>query len=461
MSVAENKISPRVRKGRRRLYIECTCTYLHGGNSGIQRVVRSIVNCCKQVGKKEGVRCQPVVCTADRFVMVRNVDIRGRLFYTASMRLRDFARRLNRFMPPVFLFTFLRSSRLVGELRAAAGKILKRLSKPVLNYISRMLHKKVEFEEGDILLLLDSSWHIPIWDGVLQAREKGARVGVVVYDLIPIHLPQTCDQHLVRVFRGWLPTALSCADFFITISNAVGDELQAYLRSAFSAAGGDKVRSGAFRLGADLDRARRGAKKREHVLEVLTRPGMPRPYLTVCTIEPRKNHEYLLDAFNRVWSEGVRAPLVIVGKIGWLCDHIIERIRTHPQWQNLLFMFNDLNDAELSYCYKISKALVFPSKYEGFGLPIVEAFREKLMVFASDIPVHREVGSEYCRYFDLNSPRSLAKLIVNYEKNGYLPPAKSLDSFNWPDWKQSCRELIQKALDLAELSRESVGQTVR
>jgi alpha-1,2-rhamnosyltransferase len=452
--MTEYKKPPTARRRRRRLYIECTCTYLYGGNSGIQRVVRSIVNRCKQVGKKEGVRCQPVVSTGDRFVTVRAVDIRGRFFYTATMRLKDIARRLAKFVPLIIPLKFLRSSRLVGELRAAAGKILKIVGKPVLNYISRMLHKKVEFEEGDVLLLLDSSWHIPIWDGVSKAKKKGARVGVVVYDLIPIHLPEACDQNLVRVFRSWLPVALSHADFFITISNAVGDELQEYLRSAFFAAGGGEVSIQAFRLGADLDKAKRGTKIRQHILDVLTRPELLKPYLTVCTIEPRKNHEYLLDAFDKVWSKGIRAPLVIVGKIGWLCDHIIERIRTHPQWQKLLFMFNDLNDAELSYCYKVSKALVFPSKYEGFGLPIVEALRENLIVLASDIPVHREVGGEYCRYFNLSSPQSLAKLILNYERNGHLPPAKPPDSFSWPDWKQSCRELIQKASDLAELSHE-------
>jgi alpha-1,2-rhamnosyltransferase len=178
----------------------------------------------------------------------------------------------------------------------------------------------------------------------------------------------------------------------------------------------------------------------------------------VSTIEPRKNHDYLLDAFDRVWSKDIRVPLVIVGKVGWMCEPIVKRIETHCQWQKQLFMFNDLNDAELSYCYKVSKALVFPSQYEGFGLPIVEALNENLIVLASDIPVHREVGGEYCRYFDLSSPESLANLILDYEKNGYLPPARPPDSFTWLDWKESCLELIRKAFELAESSRETVGQ---
>jgi alpha-1,2-rhamnosyltransferase len=221
------------RKVHKRLFIECTYTYLYGGNTGIQRVVRNIVNNCRGVGRKMGVRGQPVVWTADSFITVRDVDVKGRHFYTARMWLKDLARSLARFMPPMYIFRFLRSSRLVVELRAVAGKILKIVGKPVLRYVSRMRHKKVDFEEGDILLLLDSSWHTPFWEGVRQARERGVRVGVVIYDLIPLRFAHTCDQCLVRIFQEWLLKAFSCTDFFLAISNAVRDDLKAYMREGW------------------------------------------------------------------------------------------------------------------------------------------------------------------------------------------------------------------------------------
>src|SRR5690606_41798773 len=130
--------------------------------------------------------------------------------------------------------------------------------------------------------------------------------------------------------------------------------------------------------------------------------------LMVITIEPHKNHVYLLDAFDLLWAENTDAALCFVGKIGWKNEHLIERIRRHPQLGKRLFMWNDLNDRELEYCYLNPRSLLFPSHVEGFGLPLVEAMQRKLPVMASDIPVFREIGGDAMAYFELSDPDNLA-----------------------------------------------------
>src|SRR5690606_41287928 len=97
----------------------------------------------------------------------------------------------------------------------------------------------------------------------------------------------------------------------------------------------------------------------------------------------------LLYASELLWAEGQDAVLCFVGKIGWKTKQLNEHLRQHPQQSKQLFMWNDLSDRELEYCYMNARSLVFPSYLEGFGLPLVEAMQRGLPAMASDIPVFR------------------------------------------------------------------------
>ena len=163
---------------------------------------------------------------------------------------------------------------------------------------------------------------------------------------------------------------------------------------------------------------------REAVQRAFRRPNGQPPYLTVGTIEPRKNHVLLLDALDQVWQQYPDTSLCIVGRIGWLCEELVSRIVRHPQYNRSLFMFNDLSDAELEYCYQHARGLIFPSHAEGFGLPVVEALQHGLHVLVSDIPIHREVGREFCTYFDHQSPDALARLVCGVEATGRFPDVR-------------------------------------
>ena len=164
----------------------------------------------------------------------------------------------------------------------------------------------------------------------------------------------------------------------------------------------------------------------------------------VSTIEPRKNHVYLLDAFDLLWAENTDAALCFVGKIGWKNEQLIERIRRHPQLGKRLFMWNDLNDRELEYCYLNARSLLFPSHVEGFGLPLVEAMQRKLPVMASDIPVFREIGGDAMAYFELSDPANLARLVRHYESSGAFPVEGDMSQWKWLTWKESTGQLISR-----------------
>ena len=195
-------------------------------------------------------------------------------------------------------------------------------------------------------------------------------------------------------------------------------------------------------LGCNLDKLIAG-ESIEKELEVLFQTN--RVYLSVGAIEPRKNHKYLLDAFDLVWKECPETVLCIVGKKrGWLNDAIMKRIKTHPLFKKNLFLLNSVSDNALAYCYNHSKALIFPSLLEGFGLPIVEALHYGLPVFASNIPIHKEVGKEFCAYFDLDNPANLSQIIINIEKTGEMPRVKDGKGYTLLSWKDSCRDLFSQ-----------------
>jgi alpha-1,2-rhamnosyltransferase len=166
----------------------------------------------------------------------------------------------------------------------------------------------------------------------------------------------------------------------------------------------------------------------------------------VSTIEPRKNHGYLLDAFERAWAAGSTARLCIAGRIGWKCDALLERIRNHPELNRRLFMFNDLSDTSLEYAYAQASALVFPSFVEGFGLPLVEAMQRGLPAMGSDIAVFREIGGEFMAYFDLLDPQSLADLIETYQRSGQFPAARDVADWRWIGWREASEQLATRSL---------------
>ncbi|MCK9374486.1 MAG: glycosyltransferase family 4 protein, partial [Sulfuricurvum sp.] len=300
---------------------------------------------------------------------------------------------------------------------------------------------------NNLLLLLDSSWHLQIWGAVDKMRARGIRVFTVTYDLIPITHPHFCDENLVRLFNDWFTQAVKRVEGYIAISRTVEEDLYGYLRTLNVSTPLPRERLTHFFLGADIKKSDSPEFDARNTLKKWFEETHA-PYLIVCTIEPRKNHIYLIEVFNRLWEQGIDARLMIVGRIGWKVDELIHTIRAHPEFGKRLTMWNDLSDSELSYTYHHAKMLLFPSYVEGFGLPIVESLYFGLPVLASDIPVHREVGQEKIGYFDLDNPADLVEKIVAIESLSSLPRVDP-SQIHIVDWKESAQSLLEEITRLS------------
>lgn len=440
-----------------RFLIECTYVYEHPqDNSGIQRVVRNVVNNLKHLNTS--IECIPVMLKHDKVYRVKSLaptverKLTPRLqswLTTQHDRLGKLRQRINLYQAARERTGPFRNSPLLRDMLGIACRIgrlgcvvpRKILSYISLNYVDTSRAEELECRPDDVLILLDSSWHADFFPVAERLKSEGIRIVSVIYDLIPLTHPQFCDEGLVRVFEHWFDWVTRTADGFIAISKTIIEQVQHEVQWRLGQEAATQRWFDYFHLGSDLDQANPHMVVRQEVKQMFRQRPV---YLMVSTIEPRKNHKYLLDAFEQLWSQGQNVGLCFIGKVGWKTEQLIERIRQHPQLGKQLFMWNDLSDRELEYCYMNARSLVFPSYVEGFGLPLVEAMQRGLPAMASDIPVFREIGGDAMAYFGLSDPSTLANLVKQFESTGSFPAEGDLAKWKWLSWKDSAGQFISR-----------------
>ena len=161
------------------------------------------------------------------------------------------------------------------------------------------------------------------------------------------------------------------------------------------------------------------------------------PYLLgVATPEPRKNLARLLEAFELVRARGGPGRLVLVGADGWGATQL------HPQ-PGVEFR-GRVSDEQLRDLYAGADALVYPSLWEGFGLPVGEALASGCRIVCSDLPVLREVVGEHATYVNPHVPASIADGIERALAESPPEASRSLT------WERAARLTAEIWRDVAE-----------
>lgn len=145
-----------------------------------------------------------------------------------------------------------------------------------------------------------------------------------------------------------------------------------------------------------------------HAAGVLEQYFILRPFfLCTGTIEPRKNLEVVLKAYTSYRQEtGNQHQLVIAGGDGWKTRSFYQQLHRHP-FRNDIILTGFVPKQDLRVLYSMSLALIFPSRYEGFGLPLLEAMRCQTAVISSDRGSLQEVGADACLFFNPDKPVEL------------------------------------------------------
>lgn len=434
------------------IYIDCTSTYISGLNTGIQRVVRSLVRYgLERYSESIEFKVRPVIVMNGRYYLVGTDSIlqTGSLTTSFGQRVRHKFHALQRW---VLKRTPKGMPSLVSVyLFFAAEKVLKifySAIKFVRLVMTAVRHRtpKVHIGSNDVLVLADAFWTYDFYTAVqAQTDVSSTRVFSVIYDLIPFSHPECFEDIIGIYFKRHLPRLLQVTDHCISISQFVTSELQRVIKENNY----KNVPCTAFTLGSDFS-----IKKHTQVVQPEVRLEIQNAFgdsqtpawLVVSTIEPRKNHGFILDAFELLWSLGKNDHLVIIGRTGWKCESFLARLEMHPYYGTRLFHFWDISDAELQHSYQSAHGLIFASIVEGFGLPLVEAMNSNVPIVCSDIPVFREVAGDYPRYFKLSHPQELANaLLAPIDKKSSVTTSQH----SLKIWKQSADEffdIIEKHL---------------
>ena len=308
----------------------------------------------------------------------------------------------------------------------------------------------IEFSTGDCFIGLDLLYPFlakKYAHFYQKMRNHGVNVQFVVYDLLPILLPHHSVAGAAEAHGEWL-RIVSHSDGLVCISRSVANELKTWLqRQAIKTPKHFEISW--FHLGADpeVDHSSQLESFDSSTLEVLQALADKPSFLCVGTLEPRKGHAQILEAFEQLWLAGADINLVLVGKQGWKVEDLIERLQNHREINKHLFWFNGVSDLHLNRIYQSCSCLIAASEGEGFGLPLIEAAHYGIPILARSIPVFHEVAGANAFYFEGKHPQNLVSAIYQWlklSKEGKEPDSKKI---SWLSWAQSAQQL-ERALHL-------------
>lgn len=227
----------------------------------------------------------------------------------------------------------------------------------------------IDYAPGDVFFGLDMQPQVQIAQQVFyqKLRRQGVTVKFLVYDLLPLQIPDFFPTATKKDFYPWLK-AITAADGVICISRVVADELSSWVAEN-DIKRERPLKIGWSHLGADIDNSAPSKGMPDDASDVLDKLKARPSFLMVGTLEPRKGHAGILDVFDALWMQKQNINLVIVGKEGWYVEELAERIKKHPELNLRLFWLAGISDEYLQKIYSNSSCLLAASFGEGFGLP--------------------------------------------------------------------------------------------
>ena len=295
----------------------------------------------------------------------------------------------------------------------------------------------------DVVLFAGSDWYHkdPQAIGALK-RRLGFRLAVICYDLIPLLYPAFFPPADVALFTKYWKQTLPLADLVIFNSRRV----EADARDIAARTSLRMNASGVAPLGFD-------PPVRLELPTVLPAGLVSDHYaMFVSTVEPRKGHALLLRVWRRLLTQGIpqrnEFRLVFVGRPGWLVDDLLRNIEVASQDGTLLWLRN-ISDSELDGLYRGAAFCLYPSHYEGFGLPIIEAFARGKAVIASTGGAIPETVGDNAPCLDLTDEaaweQTLAEWIERPEARSEYE-ARIRTGFSYPDWSHAAAGILDMAL---------------
>jgi len=248
----------------------------------------------------------------------------------------------------------------------------------------------------------------------------------MVHDLIPLTHAEYCRPGVDVAHRHRMHTAIRHASGLIANSQATLDSLAT-----------EAQRAGLKLPPSVVARLASGVTQRS-----LSQRPLPTPYFVMLgTIEPRKNHWFVLHVWRRLVEQlGAAAPkLVVIGRRGWECENVVDMLERCESLKGVVIEEAHCSDELLHAYLQHAQALLFPSFVEGYGMPLAEALALKVPVLASDLDVFHEIADNIPDYLDpLDGPGWLARIQAYAQANSPARDAQltRIERFREPTWEE-------------------------
>jgi len=256
------------------------------------------------------------------------------------------------------------------------------------------------------------------------------KIATTIHDFTHLRHPETCDRFFLLSGKLFMGLTVKKTAAILLVSDCIKKELGDFYPRALST---QKIIRTIYN-GASDQNAKIQPAKRENFLFF---PG---------SLEPRKNLIRLIKAIEVVNESGDVVDLHICGPKGWKNSDIHQHIESSPVKDRIKHL-GFLSEDELTEQYLKCKAVIFPSIYEGFGLPVLEALKMNTPVLTSRGTAMEEIAKENAMYFNPYDINSIAETIRDFLKTG--GPAIKAESLSRYTWKQSAERLLEVFKELA------------
>lgn len=300
------------------------------------------------------------------------------------------------------------------------------------------------FGENDILLFLGVTWSVESHlTGIINIKQSfNLKILSLVYDLIPVLKPHFFGKGFPAHYTNHLIDTIHISDLLFSISESTSKDL-VWLISETNAPSKPIVN---IRLGDN---------------PILASPEKPSTFpdgwdrfvLSVGTFEIRKNHDLLYKVWDKAVQEQIQIPnLVIAGRPGWLTHDLEYSIKNNPNTNNKILILNECTDTNLKWLYQNCLFTIYPSWYEGWGLPIAESAFEGKLCLSSNISSMPEIAGELMDYFSPFSTEKLLSLVHKYSNDFDALRAKELKLSEykptmWRDTASRINEVLDNLQD--------------
>ncbi len=269
-------------------------------------------------------------------------------------------------------------------------------------------------------------------------RPGKMKTAAVVHDLAFHYYPRQFRRKDWLLLHAFTAYAVRQADELITVSKSTADDVAKFYNRTASVH--------VVRHGVDKQKFRPPSpEEKERSWEQLTNkyPRLKKPYLVyVGQLQPRKNLARLIRAFEKISEKNRNQRLVLGGGHGWLKQPIIKAVKNSPAADNILLP-GIILDELLPALYWHAEVFVLPSLYEGFGLPILEAFACGCPVVTSNVSSLPEVAGDAAVLVDPSNTSGLAEGISEALNNKEMLAARGLRRAKQFDWNSTARQILK------------------